>query len=316
MVLSAAPSLTSQLHGVESLPRSPAAVWRALAEARLFVSGGGSLVQDVTSARSALYYLGTMLAASARGVPVAVVGQGVGPIGRPWLRGLARAAFSRAQIISVRDRGSARLLAEMGVSVTAGVGADLAFLARRAPIDRVSSMLARSGLDGGGPRLGIAPRPWPGFDPSLLGRAAATFASRLGARVAVLCFDLARDREACIQVARTSGGRLVEASTPEDLLGLVGAMDLVIGLRLHSLIFAAAQCVPAVGFAYDPKVAAFASGAGLGLPLRVGAPCDAIEEALQTAWESRVPTRNLLLERLPSLAALARDGVDAVAELL
>jgi len=62
VVLSADPVATHALHGVEAHPRSPADVWKALAGARLLISGGGSLVQDVTSARSALYYLGTLLA--------------------------------------------------------------------------------------------------------------------------------------------------------------------------------------------------------------------------------------------------------------
>ncbi len=299
---------------MESFPRSPGAVWQALRGARLLVSGGGSLVQDVTSARSALYYLGTILAASARGVPVAVVGQGVGPIGRPWLRRVARVAFSRAGTISVRDPGSARFLEQMGVQGAVHVGADLAFLAP--PADNVGSIADRLGLDGGGPLLGIAPRPWRGFDPLPLGRAARGFASRHSARVAVFCFDLARDRAACEVVAGVSGGRLLEIGTPGELLGAVGAAGLVVGLRLHSLVFAAARCVPAVGIAYDPKVAAFAAQAGLAPPLPPAAPTAAIEEALEAAWECRDGTRLALATRLSSFVARAEEGVEAVVGLL
>jgi polysaccharide pyruvyl transferase WcaK-like protein len=37
-------------------------------------------------------------------------------------------------------------------------------------------------------------------------------------------------------------------------MGLMGKMDLVLGMRLHSLIFSVIQGVPSVGISYDPKV--------------------------------------------------------------
>jgi polysaccharide pyruvyl transferase WcaK-like protein len=42
--------------------------------------------------------------------------------------------------------------------------------------------------------------------------------------------------------------------TPSEILGLVGCFDLMISMRLHTLIFAAAKNVPMLGVIYDPKV--------------------------------------------------------------
>ncbi|MFA7468354.1 MAG: polysaccharide pyruvyl transferase family protein, partial [Desulfotomaculaceae bacterium] len=42
-----------------------------------------------------------------------------------------------------------------------------------------------------------------------------------------------------------------------DLLAVVANMDLVIGMRLHFLIFGAVSNVPVIGISYDPKVNRF-----------------------------------------------------------
>jgi len=317
VVLSADPAETAALHGVEAHPRSPGAVWQALAGARLLISGGGSLVQDVTSARSALYYIGTMLAASARRVPFAVVGQGVGPVRRRWVGRLAAAAFNRAQAINVRDAASARALRAMGVVRPIEVGADLAALLIPSTPERAEELLARVGLGASAPRLGVAVRPWKGLtEVSAMSRAVRHFAAAHGAHVAVFPFDRVRDLEIGQAVAAATGGRVVQAATPQDLLGLVGAMDLVLGVRLHALIFATIQAVPSVALGYDPKVAAFASGTGLPDPLPPGASEEILEGALADAWQSRAVARARLRSAVPALKEAAASGIAGVVRLL
>ncbi len=316
VVLSADPGATRTLHGVEARPRSPRAVWNALAGARLFISGGGSLVQDVTSARSATYYLGTLFAASWRGVPVAVVGQGIGPLRRPWVRGLARRAFDRAQFISVRDANSVRALTDLGVTREIHRGADLALLVSPAPAERLNALLARAGLDAASSRIGVAVRRWPGLlDPQTLGQALRRCAVPRGAVIAVLVFDPIRDRPISEALAEACGGRVVEADSPQDLLAVVGAMDLVLGVRLHALIFAASRGTPALGLAYDPKVSAFMADVGLrSLPADTSA--EALEQALAHAWEQRAELRARLDAAVPELRRAAASSVQAAAALL
>ena len=37
-------------------------------------------------------------------------------------------------------------------------------------------------------------------------------------------------------------------------MGIIGTMELVISMRLHTLIFAAKERIPLLGFVYDPKI--------------------------------------------------------------
>jgi len=51
---------------------------------------------------------------------------------------------------------------------------------------------------------------------------------------------------------------------PGEAMAVLGCMRLVLGMRLHSLIFAAAQGVPFLSVDYDPKIRGFMELAGVG----------------------------------------------------
>ena len=42
-----------------------------------------------------------------------------------------------------------------------------------------------------------------------------------------------------------------------EVLGITGKMEIMVGMRLHSLVFAVSRCVPVVGLVYEPKVNSF-----------------------------------------------------------
>jgi polysaccharide pyruvyl transferase CsaB len=297
------------MHGVEALPRGPRDVWRALQSARLLISGGGSLLQDVTSARSAVYYAGTMLAASARHVPVAVLGQGLGPLRRGWVRWIASQALGRAALISLRDEVSGNLLQEIGIRRPVARGADLAFLQNAPPAGRGETLLSEAGVSPGRPRVGVAFRPWPGLpDPDALGRAVRT---GTGGTIVALPFDRTQDTEASRRVARAGGGTVVEAATPEDLLAVVAATDVVVAVRLHALIFAALCGVPALAIAYDPKVRAFADEIGVPCLLPTASPDEVAHACTGLVQQASVERQRLTAAR-QRFASLAGASLDAL----
>ena len=116
-VISGNPGNTIAKHQVKSLYRFAAVrLLRAIREADLVISGGGSLLQDVTSKRSLAYYLSVIAAAKWKRKKVMLFAQGIGPIRSRFMRLLTRLVVNKADVITVRDRDSAEELARMGVS--------------------------------------------------------------------------------------------------------------------------------------------------------------------------------------------------------
>ena len=82
----------------------------------MVISGGGSLLQNVTSSRSLYYYLAIMEIALYFHKPLMLYGQGIGPINGEAARRAVASTVSRATSITVRDEESKHTLTELGVN--------------------------------------------------------------------------------------------------------------------------------------------------------------------------------------------------------
>ncbi|MBD2021333.1 polysaccharide pyruvyl transferase CsaB, partial [Leptolyngbya sp. FACHB-36] len=119
IVLSGDPEQTHDRYRVEAVNRSdPRVVQQALQRSQAFIWGGGSLIQDATSALSPLYYAGLMKLAQQMGLTTIAWAQGVGPLRQPLTRWMAKQTFSGCTAVSVRDRGSAALMENWDIAYT------------------------------------------------------------------------------------------------------------------------------------------------------------------------------------------------------
>ena len=85
--------------------------------AKLFINGGGSLMQDVTSFRSLWFYLWTLASAKRSGCSVIMYGCGIGPIQSAANRKRASRVLQKSvDAITLRDTHSAAELEDMGVT--------------------------------------------------------------------------------------------------------------------------------------------------------------------------------------------------------
>ena len=155
-VISGNPGNTIVKHQVKSLYRFAAVrLLRAIGEADLVISGGGSLLQDVTSKRSLAYYLSIIAAAKWKGKKVMLFAQGIGPIRNRFMRLLTRLVVSKADVITVRDEDSAEELARMGVpAAKVEVTADSVLTLNPASKLDGKEILAKAGLDPYKPIIG------------------------------------------------------------------------------------------------------------------------------------------------------------------
>ncbi len=247
-------------------------VHRAMKRSSLYLSGGGSLIQDATSTRSLLYYLQSIRDAKKRGCKVMMFGCGIGPVNKPKNRKRAAKYISKfVDRITLRDAQSLEELQAIGVKdVPVRVTADMALLLEPAGADHVGLFLSEHAIPEDTGYLLIAPRPWPGVENALeaFADAAQHAYSRFGLIPVLFAMEPKRDRAVCDQIAellqvRGFTGSVVEA--PEDAalcIGIVSRAGAVLSMRLHTLIFAAGQDVPCAGVVYDPKVSGFMKSLG------------------------------------------------------
>lgn len=239
--------------------RGPLQALGEVARAGLLVSGGGGLLQEGTSRRSLLYYVGLLLWARLLGVPRTVFAQGVGPLWRPASRWLTRLALAGAPL-SVRDEPSRRLLEGLGLSPV-HLTADPVFAAPLPSPERLGAQ---------GP-LAVILRPHPkpgGFerDVGLLAAIAEEARSRQ-VPVHLLPFQPGPERDWAARLAQAVPPvrlvQLPEGTGLQAWLAQFRAYRAVVSARYHGLAFGALAGKPLLALAVDPKLVALTHELGL-----------------------------------------------------
>ena len=295
---------------------------RLCRSADLYINGGGSLIQDVTSRRSLWFYLFTLRCARRRGVPTVMYGCGIGPVMRDYNRRLAgKTIDSCVDFITLREDSSLAELEAMGVHrPDIRLAADPSLLLPAAPEAAVNSLMLTAGLDPKGKYIGFALRHWEGFSSHVADfAAAADFAyEKYGLTPVFIPINHLKDVAAGEEVARlVKAPHFVLESAPDSALtiGLMSRMSAVVSMRLHGLIFSAGHGVPLVGVVYDPKVSAFLKYLGIehyvGLDEMSG---EALARLISAAVDSFSPeVRETAVARLVELEKVNRE---VLAELL
>ena len=268
-VISANPEDTKRRHGVHAV------YWlnywqiaKVIRKSDLVISGGGSLLQDVTSVRSIYYYMSILFLAKMLGKPTMLYAQGIGPICGSFARKAMRWLGNKIDLITVRDEGSLEELDNLGVKKTPiRVTADPVLGIH--PVDRQigRKILRRYGIEGAKPLVGISVREWRDWShyKDIISTVTARIVDELGARVVYLPMQYPEDVEVAKKIAVDMPKSIVlldEEYTTSELLSLVGNLDLLIGIRLHALIFAGVMGIPMIGMSYDPKIDRFLKSMG------------------------------------------------------
>ena len=264
-VLTKDPKATRLTYRVRTADRMDVGTWKkAMRHAGLYINGGGSLIQDVTSRRSLWFYLHNIQAAHKAGCKVQMYGCGIGPVLREQHRKLAASVLNASvDVITLREPDSLKELQSMGVTKPEILlTADPALTLPAASEDEIDSVLLRAGIPPHGKYLCFALRNWKGFEDK-----APLFAQ--AAKYAYETYGLTPGFAAVEKHLDPVAGRLAaagldiphyfldDAGSAGTIIGALSRMQAVVSMRLHALIFAAGQGIPLAGVVYDPKVSAF-----------------------------------------------------------
>ncbi|CVK19481.1 MULTISPECIES: polysaccharide pyruvyl transferase CsaB [Sporomusa] len=323
-VISGNPDDTKRRHGVCAVYRlNYPEIVKALAKSRLLISGGGSLLQDVTSDRSLYYYLSIMMLAKKLNKPVMLYAQGIGPVQGTLAQSAMRYIGNMVDLITVRDDGSYEELKRLKVTVPPIYVTADPVLAMH-PVDRQigRSILRKHGQEGVAPLIGISVREWKewGHFKQVLSHAADRMIEELGVRVVFIPMQCPDD----LGVSQKIAGRMKNKAevlpgeyTTSELLSLVGNLDLLIGIRLHALIFAAVMHVPMAGISYDPKIDRFLETIG---ERHVGTlktvTTDSLMARILQLWDERKHPNKQREERITMLRNKAFQNAELALSLM
>ena len=250
-VLSAEPEQTAGRYDLNAVSRtSLIQILAALAEADLFISGGGSLLQDVTGSFSVPYYLGLAWLARLQGTKTVYYAQGAGPLAKKWSQLLTAFSLNRFELLGVRDQGSQNLLKEIGVKKEIELTVDPVF-ALYDPLNNLKQQIK------GKIEVGISVRPWSVDYISKLAAALNQFAE--GKKIKFIIFPMHQgsDEESSLELKKKlkAEAEIFDLPpVPGEALKAFSQLDLFVGVRLHSLIFALLNQIPLLALSYDPKI--------------------------------------------------------------
>jgi len=305
-------------HGIDAVNR-----WRfkelksAIAQCGLFISGGGSLFQDVTSLKGLFYYVMQIFLARFYRKPVMIYAQGLGPLNRFPSRFLVRLALNRANVITWRDEESKNLAKEIGVNKPMEVFCDpvLAWQPAAADLPELPE----------GKKIAFSLRPWSGIDHDLSALALlGDTMVKQGYQVVFLPLHGENDAKIHQQVRNLMKEPALElpSLTPGQAIGILSQMHLVVAMRLHALIMAVAQGIPVAAISYDPKVDAFARSTGQMVVGRTAhltphSLVGAVSEVLANQEKERVRLESLKpkwVEKTQTCGSLAKELYNSCAK--
>lgn len=273
IVLSGNKEITSKKYNIATIDRyNVLSIIFKLNSTDAIVFGGGSLLQDITSKRSIYYYLFLIRLAKMMKNKVVMLSQGIGPLVNENSKNAVKNTLKLVDYITVRDKHSMELLEEMGLDKNKIFLSIDPVINLRAGENFVNKTRSRK-------KVCFSLRNWKNADVSCKISNVAKKLIENNIECYFIPFYYNEDLELIDQVEKNLGGRAVyykERLTTNEAFDIIKGMDVLVGVRLHSLIFAAAANVPFVAVSYDHKVDHFVNSVNM----KVSSNIDDIDEEL------------------------------------
>lgn len=259
-VLTANARQTKNRYGVEVINRNKYfKTIKAIFKSDIVISGGGSLLQDITSPRSLYYYLCIILISRIFRKKILLIGHGIGPISNKFNRFLTKIVLNKVDYISVREKHSKEDLIDMGITNEITVTSDPVIDLTPTDIELGRSIL-RDKINVDKKTVGISIRSIDFVNPKQYEQLKKFIESASKkVNLVFLPFHLEQDLQILDSLEEEFGA--LDATTflksnysVDEMLSIMDNFDLLIGVRLHSLIFASVVNTPIIGISYDPKI--------------------------------------------------------------
>lgn len=259
-VLSGNKEATSKKYNVNTIDRyNVFSIISKLMKSDALVFGGGSLLQDITSKRSIYYYLFLIRLAKIFNNKVVMLSQGIGPIVNENSKKAVKSTLGLVDCITVRDKHSKEFLEGIGMDK------NKIFLSTD-PVINLRAGENYLAKNSGRKKVCFSLRNWKNADVSqkITKLTEKLIDNNIECNFIPFYYD--EDLELIDEVEKNIGDKAVyykEKLTTNDAFDIIKGMNVLVGVRLHSLIFAAAANVPFVAVSYDHKVDHFVNSVNM-----------------------------------------------------
>ncbi len=259
-VLSANPKETSSRYLVNSINRyNVLGIYREMKRAKLFISGGGSLLQDVTSTKSLIYYTSIIKLAKKLKLKVVIYANGFGPINKKKNIKKVKEALIMADSISMREYSSADAVKKLIPEKEVKISSDPAFSLTSTDDKWKARLLQKYGISDTRKYFAISLREWPKNDPKItekLTEFCSSVKEKYGISPVFFAMQSTKDTAICNSIKKklVYNAPIISDISAKEMISILEKMEFSIGMRLHFLIFSAVANVPVIGLSYDPKI--------------------------------------------------------------
>lgn len=256
-VISKDPKNTKKSYGTKSVYYfNLLSVFFAMLKSDILFSGGGSLLQDVTSSKSLFYYLFIISLALILGKKVIIFAQGIGPINNDFSQKITRFILKKCSYVTVRDEKSLKLLKNWEIEA-----------------DLVPDPVWNMSVGNRYPHniLGIQLRKWETLTDNVITALAKSVAEAFSdKKIFIYALQKTQDKEVCLQFEEklnefspNTYTQIIVNKSPSEIAASFSQLDLLIAMRYHACLIGLKYKMNVLPVVYDPKVESLADEFGL-----------------------------------------------------
>lgn len=254
-VLSSDSQFTSDTYGVKSVKTFDLKnVVKTIQNTDILISGGGSLLQDVTSLKSLIYYSLIIALGLLFNKKVIIFAQGIGPINNKFAQIVVKNLLKQCSLVTVRDENSLKLLENWDID--AKLVCDPIY-SLDVPCQEKTNA------------IGIQIRDFKTMNYNLLQKLAMLVSTKFSdKKVEIFSLQEAQDLELCRKFEKILLSVNPEIKTEiatDNIIERISKLEYLIAMRFHAILVALKSGVKTCAINYDIKVEKLAQDADLPL---------------------------------------------------
>ena len=238
------------------------------------------------------------------GIKTMLYANGIGPVNKKINIKISKRILQRVDVITLREPASLKELESYNITKPIKlVTADPALTLEKPSVD-ISHILLKYGIALDSPMVGLSVRNWHDMSncEDVLAKIADYIYLNYRAQVVFIPFQYEKDIKTVDKICskmKTGAFIIREKLEVDQIIKIISSLELLIGMRLHSLIYGASMQIPIIGIKYEQKVNGFLDYIGQKSAGDVNSlDYESFKKLLDEVWNNREKVKSQLTEIL------------------